>query len=151
MRYALLFLRLVAGWYFLYAGFTKVVNSTWSAAGYIGNAKTFPAFFTWLATPQNIGWVNFLNEWGLVLVGVALILGIFTRYAALAGALMLFFYYLPILDFPYAGAHGYIIDDHIFAIAALFVLALSNSGRFWGVDSYLRKALQLPRWIRQFT
>jgi len=151
MRYALLFLRLIAGWYFFYAGFSKIINPAWDASGYIESAKTFPGFFSWLALPQNVEWVNFLNEWGLTFVGAALILGVFTRFAALAGALMLFLYYLPILNFPHVGAHGYIVDDHIFAIAALFVLAVSSAGRFWGVDSYLRNTPWLPRWVRQFT
>ena len=57
-------LRVGLGSLFFYAGITKVMNPDWSAAGYLANAKTFPSLYQWLASAGNIGWVNFVNEWG---------------------------------------------------------------------------------------
>lgn len=136
---ALFALRIITGWYFFYAGISKVLNPAWSSAGYLSGAKTFPGFFGWLASPANIGWVDFLNEWGLVLVGAALLLGLATRFAAVAGGAMLFLYYLPVLDFPIANTHGYIVDDHIVAIAALCVVSAFRAGRKWGIDALVHR------------
>ena len=38
---ALLLLRLGIGWYFLYAGVTKLIDPAWTAGGYIKGAQGF--------------------------------------------------------------------------------------------------------------
>lgn len=134
----LLLLRLSLGWLLLYAGFTKVLNPEWTAAGYLRAAKSFTPFFNWLASSSNIGWVNFANEWGLTLVGVAIIVGLYTRWAALAGMVLMALYYVPILDFPHAGANSYIVDEHIIYILGFALLYVFNAGRFWGLDAQRR-------------
>ncbi len=133
------FLRVGLGWLFFYAGITKVINSAWSAAGYLGAAKTFPAFFSWLTTPANIPWVNFANEWGLTLIGLGLITGLLVRPAAIAGIALMFLYYLPILDFPYPNPHSYLVDEHIIYILVLALLFNTDAGRFWGLDKMVFK------------
>ena len=66
----LLFLTRVAmGWLFLYAGFTKVINPDWSAAGYIGNAKTFSGFYNWLLRPDDLPLSKLIIEIGPTLLG----------------------------------------------------------------------------------
>ena len=122
------------GWLFFYAGITKILNPEWSAAGYLGSAKTFPELFSWFATPANIGWVNFVNEWGLTLIGVALILGIFVRWASLGGIVLMALYYFPVLDFPKIGDHSFIVDEHVIYALALWVLWAGDAGRFLGLD-----------------
>lgn len=138
-RIGLTLLRLGLGWVFLYAGATKLLNPEWSAAGYISNALTFGSLFEWLASPSNIVWVNFLNQWGLTLIGVALILGIFVRYASIAGIALMVLYWLPLLQFPLVGDHSYLIDDHIIYILAFVILIVFKSGRYWGFDKFLKK------------
>jgi thiosulfate dehydrogenase [quinone] large subunit len=133
-KITLLLLRLGLGWLFFYAGITKVLDPAWSAAGYLGQAQTFPSLFAWFASPAHIGWVNMVNEWGLTLIGAALIVGIFVRWASVAGIAFMALYYLPILSFPYAGEHSYIVDDHIIYMLALVVLAVFHAGRYWGLD-----------------
>ncbi len=139
MKYSVLLLRLSFGFYFLYAGVSKIMNEAWSAQGFLLNAQTFPEVYAWLASPQNIGWVNFLNEWGLTLIGISLILGVFVRWSTIAGILLMALYYFPSLSFPYAGDHGYIVDDHIIFIAGLLVLYASKAGRVWGVDGKINR------------
>jgi thiosulfate dehydrogenase [quinone] large subunit len=134
-NFALFFLRISLGWLFFYAGITKVLDSTWSAAGYISSAKTFPELFDFFLTPTVLPIVNLANEWGLTLIGVALILGVFTRLAAGLGILLMILYYLVVLDFPYPNAHAYIVDEHIIYIGALLVLAIFNAGRAWGLGN----------------
>lgn len=113
--------RIAFGWLFFYAGITKVLDPTWSAAGYLQNAQTFPELYNWLASPGILPFTNFLNEWGLTIIGLALILGLWTRWAALAGAVMMVLYWFPVLDFPHV-EHGYLVDDHvIYALVLLFI------------------------------
>lgn len=124
---------------FFYAGIIKVLNPDWSAAGYLNSAKTFPGLYNWFASPSNIGWVNFLNEWGFVAIGLALILGVLTKWTSLAGIFFMVLYYFPILKFPYAGEHSFLVDEHIIYITAFFILFASNAGTFWGLDSWIRR------------
>lgn len=120
MKHSALLLRVALGWIFLYAGVSKLLNPEWSAQAFLKGAKTFSGLYGWFALDQNIGWVNFLNEWGLTLVGVALILGVFMRLASWGGIALMLLYYFPQLKFPYIGANSFIIDQHIIFI---FVLA----------------------------
>jgi len=131
--------RVALGVLFFYAGITKVLNPNWSAAGYLNSAKTFPGLFQWFASAGNLGWINFVNEWGLTLIGLALLAGLLVRWASLGGILLMILYYLPILQFPYAGEHSFLVDEHIIYMTALFVLFASNAGTFWGLDSFLPK------------
>lgn len=132
-------LRVSLGAYFFYAGVSKIINPAWTAEGYLKGAQTFPALYEWFARPDILPIVNALNEWGLTLVGVSLLLGAFTRLGAAAGIVIMALYYLPALKFPYAGTHAYIIDDHIIFIFAFALLAALNAGRVWGLDKILAK------------
>ncbi len=139
LRNTILTLRVATGWLFLYAGLSKILNPQWSAAGYLKSAQTLPGLYAWLASAQNIGWVNFLNEWGLTLIGLALILGIFTRYAAWAGMAMMALYYLPVLHFPYVGANSYLVDEHVFYVLSLLIIIFGRAGNHWGLDKFLSR------------
>lgn len=133
--YFLAALRIVMGWLFFYAGITKVLNPAWSAAGYLTNAKSFTALYQWFALPQNIGWVNFINEWGLLLLGVSLILGIGVRLSSILGVALMLLYYAP-LPFPYPNPHSLIVDEHIVYIAVLLYFAAVRAGRTFGVETW---------------
>ena len=132
----LFLLRVAMGWLMLYAGLTKVIDSSWSAAGYLNAAKTFPAFYHWLAQPGLLPLINFINEWGLVLLGVSLILGIRVRIMGIAGALLMLLYYFPVLEFPrIPSGHAYLIDEHIiYALALLYFAAVDAGKAWWGFD-----------------
>ena len=132
-------LRISLGAYFFYAGVSKVIDPAWSAAGYLNNAQTFPSFYAWLARPDILPLTNLLNEWGLTLIGVSLVLGLFTRIGAVAGVTLMVLYYLPALAFPQVGEHAYIVDDHIIFIFALLLLAATAAGRTWGIDGLIKK------------
>jgi len=139
LKMAVFLSRVALGVLFFYAGITKVMNPNWSAAGYLNNAKTFPDLYQWFASAGNIGWVNFVNEWGFVAIGLALISGLFVRWASLGGIFFMILYYFPILQFPYAGEHSFLVDDHVIYITALLILFASNAGTFWGLDSVFNK------------
>lgn len=129
-------LRITLGWMFFWAGITKVLDPTWSATGYLQGAKTFTGFYQWLTTPGLLPFVNFVNEWGLTLLGTVLILGVFVRLSSILGAILMLLYYLPILQFPYPNPHSFLVDQHIIYISSLLVLASLRSGRTWGLEKW---------------
>src|SRR3989344_6362821 len=131
----LLIPRLALGWLMFYAGITKIVNPAWTAGGDLANAKTFPGFYAWLAAPGNIGWINFLNEWGLTLIGISLILGLGVRLSSILGIALMLLYYFPVLEFPEV-AHGFIVDEHIVYAAVLAFFAAVRAGRYYGLDNW---------------
>lgn len=135
-KISLFLLRISLGWMFFYAGITKVLNPDWSAAGYLKGAKTFAGFYQWIASPGLLPLTNFVNEWGLTLLGVALILGLFVRLSSIFGAVLMFLYYLPILQFPYPNPNSFLVDQHIVYIFALLALASLRTGRIWGLENW---------------
>ncbi|MDP3729703.1 MAG: DoxX family protein [bacterium] len=135
-KVSLFLLRIGAGWFFFYAGITKVLDPAWSAAGYLSGAKTFAGFYQFLTSPSVLPVVNFLNAWGLTLLGVSLVLGIGVRLSSVLGVILMGLYYLPILDFPYPNQNAYIVDQHIIYAFALLVLASMRAGRVWGLETW---------------
>lgn len=119
------------GWLFFYAGITKILNPEWTSKGYLENAQTFSGFYKFLASPSILPFTDFLNEWGLALIGIAILTGIMVRWAGYAGALLMLLYYFPVLNFPHVGEHSYIVDDHIiYAIAFLMVVAFQKGSGY---------------------
>lgn len=132
-KISLFLLRLSLGFLFLYAGYVKIANPSWSAAGYLKGAKAFTPFYHWLSDPSILPFVNFINEWGLALLGISLIAGIAVRLSSCLGIVLMALYYLP-LGFPYPNAHALVVDEHIVYMAGLFVLAIFRAGGIWGFD-----------------
>lgn len=128
----LVILRILIGWHFLYEGVTKLLNPSWSSLGYLADSKGFLAnmFQSWAANPNAVQTIDFINEWGLTLVGLGLIMGCLTRISIIGGIVMLAFYYLshpPMVGYKYAlpseGAYLWVNKNliEIFALAVLYV------------------------------
>jgi thiosulfate dehydrogenase (quinone) large subunit len=142
---ALVVLRVVIGWHFLYEGVAKLLNPGWSAAGFLLQSRgPFAGVFRWMAaSPDVLAVVNPLNKWGLACIGLGLVLGCFTRTASAAGILMLGVFYLcnPLLvgyfySIPTEGSY-LVINKNLVELAALFVVLVTNSGRYMGLDRIL--------------
>lgn len=136
----LFLLRVGMGWIFFYSGITKIFDSKWSSKSFLLQAKTFPELFRWFASPANIGWVDFLNKWGELAIGAALILGVFMGIAAFSGILLMVLYYLPGLSFPFVGTSFYIVDEHIIYILVLLLLARLKAGKIFGLSQIFGRA-----------
>ena len=139
--FSLVLLRIAVGWLFLYSGAVKLLNSEWSAAGYLVSAKTFQSFYKILAGPEYLDWINFLNMWGQTIMGVMLILGIGVFIASLGGFIMMILYYFPVLEFPYIGAHSYIVDEHIIYALVFLVFIFYSAGQYWGIDGIIWRSV----------
>ena len=146
-------LRIALGAGFLYAGIDKVVHfgggSPFDATGFLAHATggTFPGAAAdtvvnptngfWVALAGNPGLmsaVNFLVVFGEIAIGLALILGIATRFAGIAGALMMALFYVASWDF----AHGLVNEQFLYGILAAFV-AYAKAGEAYGMDAYIDK------------
>src|SRR3989344_3762762 len=139
-KFSLFLLRIGMGVLFFWAGYTKLVAPDWSAAGYISSSKFFTGFYSWLLSADVLPAINFLNEWGLTLIGAAFLLGIFVRLASFFGLVLMVLYYLPI----YPPAHG-LVDEHIvYALVFLAFLAF-GAGQILTLNSWIQTRLH-PMW-----
>jgi thiosulfate dehydrogenase [quinone] large subunit len=144
---ALVALRMVIGWHFLYEGLVKVLNPNWTSAEYLSESQgLFSGLFHWIvADPARLAAVDFLNQWGLVLIGVGLIAGVLTRCATIAGIVLLALYYLcnpPLLGYAYSmPAEGsyLIVNKVLIELSALCVLLVFPTGRVVGLDRLMFK------------
>ena len=150
---ALALLRIVIGWHFLYEGLAKLFNPQWSAAGYLASSGwVLSDLFHWMAySPAVLEWVNFLNVWGLILIGAGLMLGVCTRTASLAGVVLLLFYYLahpPLvgIDAGVATEGSYlVINKNVVEMFALLLMAIVPYSGFAGLGRYLQAAVRRTR------
>jgi len=131
-------MRIGLGWYMFWAGITKVLDPLWSSAGFLSGAKTFPAFFHLFLSPSILPIVNFLNQWGLTLIGLSLILGIAVRWSTYFGAALLMFYYFA-HGFPRPDAYTYIVNLHVVFALTLLYLGSVRAGSIWGISGWFSR------------
>ncbi|HBL75550.1 MAG: hypothetical protein A2W90_05430 [Bacteroidetes bacterium GWF2_42_66] len=100
--YLLTGLRILVGWHFLYEGISKLVTPGWTAKMYLmGSQWIFSDLFHWMAaSPGTMKVVDFLNIWGLILIGLSLFAGLLVRWSSIAGALLLLFYFVAYPPIP---------------------------------------------------
>ncbi|MDF2628343.1 MAG: hypothetical protein K0R39_2174 [Symbiobacteriaceae bacterium] len=140
-----LVIRLYLGYQWLNAGWHKVTGETpFSAAGMIKGAiaKAVPAspgakpvvqgwwanFLDSFALP-NISLFNFMVQYGEVLVGLALIIGFATIFAATMGALM---------NFAFLMSGTVSTNPNLFALSFILVAAGGAYAGYLGVDYWFR-------------
>lgn len=144
--YLLTILRILVGWHFLYEGITKLVSPDWSAKFYLlGSNWIFSGLFHWMASsPQILKIVDFLNIWGLILIGIALLIGLFARWAALAGGVLLFFYFMaypPVFGYSLgvvAEGNYQWVDKNLIEMFVLIMIASLPAEYFFGIDRWLK-------------
>lgn len=139
-KISLFLLRLGMGIMIFWAGYAKLIDPNWSAAGYIGGSKIFTGFYDWFLQPNVLPTINFLNEWGLTLIGAALLLGIFTRLASIFGFVLMILYYLPI----YPPVHG-LVDEHIIYALIFLIFMAFGAGKILTPNNWLETRLH-PMW-----
>jgi len=140
--YLLTALRVVIGWHFLYEGLVKLANPDWSSIGFLLDSKgVLSNLFYFLASNSDIlKVVDTLNIAGLVLIGLGLILGSFTRLATISGIILLAFYYLSHPPFiglkyilPMEGSY-LVVSKNLIELVALCVLLVFPTSYIFGLD-----------------
>ncbi|MDP2338343.1 MAG: DoxX family protein [Bacteroidota bacterium] len=136
-------LRVAIGWHFLYEGLSKILQGNWTASGFLLNTSGFlSGFYHALASSPGILKVtDLLNMYGLLLIGLALFIGLFSRFAALAGALLMTLYYFAYPPFgnPLMNAsegHLFIVD-RLFIEASALVFLFFYSEKGYSIDTLM--------------
>lgn len=143
----MILLRFLIGWHLLYEGFSKLLIPNWSSISFLQESKWILAGFArWVIDHGNVlNIIDFLNTWGLIAIGLGLILGLFTRIAAISGAFLLFLYYLnnpPLIGLEYSvpseGSY-LIVSKTLIEAMALIVVAVFPTSSVFGLDMFIKK------------
>ena len=134
---SMVLLRLFIGWHFLYEGIIKLYNPDWTSYGYLASAQgPFRPFFIWMTNDSMIGMADWGNKIALVFVGLALLLGIFEKWGAIVGALLLALYYLAHPSFPWVdqlnveGSYWFVNKNLIELVACVVIYQMPTSHNF---------------------
>jgi thiosulfate dehydrogenase [quinone] large subunit len=149
-----LVVRLWLGYEWLHAGWEKVTSPAWMdggkalkgfAAGAIASSKDpahpqvayswWVSFLHWIS--DNASWMAKLISVGEVVIGIALILGLFTGIFAFLGVVLNF-------SFVFSGSAG--VNPLFIILGLLLVLAWRNAG-WYGLDRFVLPKLGTP-WYR---
>jgi thiosulfate dehydrogenase [quinone] large subunit len=133
-------MRIIVGWHFLYEGLSKLMISGWSSYSYLMESKwLLSGFFHWIIQhPDWLRVVDLLNIWGLIIIGLLLFLGLFTRLASISGIFLLLLYYIanpPFIEtsLPSQG-HYFIVNLNVIEAGILLTFLILKKDTFWGLD-----------------
>ncbi|GAB4143695.1 MAG: hypothetical protein Tsb009_14940 [Planctomycetaceae bacterium] len=89
---------------------------------------------------KRIDRINFATMWGLMILGGLMIVGLFSRLAAFAGACLVFSFYLvmppwPGVPEPPGPEHSLIVNKNLIEVLALLMLASIPTGKWFGIDA----------------
>ncbi len=143
--WVLVLLRVAIGWHMLYEGAVKLMNPNWSSVGYLMDSKGIFAgiFHSLAANPDLMKMVDFINEWGLILIGIGLIAGLVTKVSAYGGIILLALYYLShpaLVNAAYAipsEGNYLLINKNLIELLALCVILLFPTGKIIGIDRFI--------------
>ena len=147
---ALVLLRTLVGWHFLYEGYFKLLRPAWSrdgvplapwtSAGYLKAASgPFAGIFHRMAESHWLSTVDTLVAVALLLVGLSLMLGLFTQAGCVGALALLALFYassIPISGMHQPGAEGayLLVNKNLVEAAAVLVLLFFGTGRLAGLD-----------------
>ncbi len=141
---ALIAIRILVGWHFLYEGLAKLFTPHWSSAGYLAESSWFMSdLFHWVVRhAAALRTIDLLNMWGLVLIGLGLFLGLCTRGAALGGITLLLLYYIaqpPLISLGSSVAEGsyLVVNKNLIELAVLLLFVVLPKGAVPGLESLL--------------
>lgn len=147
-------LRITLGAGFLFAGLEKILHfdgstKAFDATGFLkfatagtlpgspDKAIVNPTHDFWVALAGNPGLMSVINTMvvsGEVLIGLALILGLATRFAGVMGAVMMAFLWIANFSF----ANGPFNEQFFYGVVALFV-AYAAAGEAYGLRSVVTR------------
>lgn len=138
----LVMLRVMIGWYFLYEGLVKLLTPHWTSYAYLMDSKGVVAsFFIMIAKNSSLlSSVDFINIYGLILIGLSLILGCFNRIGNMSAIILLALYYLshpPLIGVTYllsGEGSGLWVDKNMIILFAIVVLMVFPTSKIIGLD-----------------
>ncbi|MFB6145630.1 MAG: DoxX family protein [Candidatus Nanohaloarchaea archaeon] len=151
--YSILLMRVGIGWIFLQGGLQKIFDPSWTAAGYLTHLPAGNPFSFWSLMAGN-PFIDAMVAWGLTLIGLALILGVFIRFTAFWGSLMMLLFWASSLEGGLLSglpvAYGWVVDQHIVYTVMLIALGEIGAGRLVGFDEWLEQEGVVERnpWLK---
>ncbi len=150
---ALIALRTLIGWHFLYEGYYKLALpgwssagtplAPWSSAGYLKSASgPLAGLFQRLLDAGWTPWIDNAVKLSLLLIGLSLMLGLFTKVGSWAALLLLTLFYvlaIPTTGTPQPGNEGtyLLVNKTLIEAAGVIVLLAFNTGAIAGLDLLL--------------
>jgi thiosulfate dehydrogenase [quinone] large subunit len=139
-------MRVYAGIFFAWHGFGKLRNGDFvdGMAGFLAG-KLETSFSFYRPFVENVVLPNkeifaALVAWGELAVGLALILGLATRYAALSGAFLVMNFWFAKGEAFFAGS-----NHDVVWMAIMLMLAMVPAGRIAGLDDALAERMRFLR------
>jgi uncharacterized membrane protein YphA (DoxX/SURF4 family) len=121
-------------------GWTSTLHDAWvKAAGKSDTERVGPP----APLRTRIDWINILTMGGMVVVGVCLMLGLFTRLAALGAVSYLALFYLSMPPWPHippspmSEGHYLFVNKNLIELLACLFLASTPTGLWIGLDALL--------------
>lgn len=144
---ALVIARVLMGWYCLYEGVVKVMNPNWSSFAYLSDSQGWfaPVFKGMASHPGLVSVIDFLNVYGLIAIGLGLILGVLTRIATGSGIVLIGLYCLShptLIEANYlmpSGETAMWVGKNLIFVFLLVILLVFPTGHIIGVDRLLFK------------
>ena len=159
--------RIVIGVIFLWAGLEKAIGTglgTWNADGFFKFATAGTLGWPFVTgevdpkavfNPTHDFWVGlagtgastfiaYLVPLSQIGIGVSLILGLFTRFAAAMGTLMMLLFFVAAWDFQFG-----IVNQHLTYAVVTFGLGVIGAGNYYGLDASAGNMVSpgLRRWF----
>jgi thiosulfate dehydrogenase [quinone] large subunit len=146
----LVLLRTLIGWHFAYEGYVKLLHPAWTragaplerftSAGYLRNAGgPFHEFFRTMADSAWTPWIDTGVAVALLLVGLMLVLGLFTQLACVLAFGLLALFYLSAIPLtgvaePRSEGTYLIVNKNLIEAVAVAVIFAFRTGRIAGLD-----------------
>jgi thiosulfate dehydrogenase [quinone] large subunit len=150
---ALVLMRVGIGWHLFFQGYGKLQTAGWTARGYLQSA-TGPlaaAFHALAANPSALRLADAATVWGLMILGLLLMIGLCSRAAAVGGLLLVALFYAAMPPLSY----GFIIptfegtdlwvNKNLVECLGLLVVASFPTGLIAGLDILVRHWLDARR------
>lgn len=163
-------LRVVVGIVMLWAGLEKFIGTSggWSSAGFLkfATAGTLgwpfisgepakdavfnPFHDFWVGLAGNTGAVQVFDVLvvvGELAIGVALVLGLLTRFSSVMGALMMFLFFLAQWNFAYG-----IVNQQLTYMVVFLAIGGMGAGKYYGLDAWAGDTAfaSRNRWFRRW-
>lgn len=136
LRLVVFLLRVALGLNFFYVGFTSLFNP---ALGIQVREHSLASLYDWLGSPGMTNWAQFV-AWIFLIVGVCLMIGLFTRLISLVGIILVIMSYAPTTLSHLAVFQ--IVNDELIVLISLMILIFAKAGTYLGMDTFMRFSLR---------
>jgi uncharacterized membrane protein YphA (DoxX/SURF4 family) len=134
LRLPIFFLRLALGLNFFYVGWSVLFNQGLTE---MLRGRSFGWLYAWLAHPTPVASIpSALFSWILLILGLMLIIGLFTRLASVLILVIVFASLISAITFTKFDPTQF-VNDGIIVLIGLFIILFGKAGTYLGIDKFL--------------